>query len=156
MRLHLAPRWMGFLLPQQADGQTPHRSQVGTAVSILLPTRVFAERHVENPMSGKIEPTILIDRTLLMDRVASTAVNRTKTCLILHEIFHLRHWKDLFPTESSQASAAEALPEHEAEAWWFCYTLLGHVIALCAYEKKNNPGSSLKPTWELVGPAMGE
>lgn len=93
---------------------------------------------------------IHLDIKCLVEEVPSPLMSLVKAKLILHEIGHLYHWDELFALTSSHF-ANEATGEQEAQAWWFCYNVLGFAVAECACNKKMKPQESgLPPIWQLI------
>jgi len=106
--------------------------------------------------SGACVPVIIVDRKWLEKNVAVQMLELVKSRTILHEVGHLRHWDYLFEGKDSSVLFPEALPEHEAEAWWFCFALVGLLFAECAYEKKRSPSESeLPPVWRILSTGVG-
>ncbi len=97
-------------------------------------------------------PTIVVDHACLNQHLSYDAAMRAKNHLLLHEIGHLvLHW-DLIhrsPPPGQQRLARAAFPKEEAEAWWFCYALLGYIVAKCAYSNKKDPKNADDQIWRL-------
>lgn len=97
--------------------------------------------------------TITIDANCLYTRLPLDAATRTKNHLILHEIGHLvLHWDSLLGADSvgHRSMARSATPQEEAEAWWFCYAVLGYAIGQRAFQNKTEPTNADDMIWSLV------
>lgn len=94
---------------------------------------------------------VVLDHEFLLNEVSVPLLQIVRTKQILHEIGHLLHYEHLFKSTDRYPLVAEAQPVHEAEAWWFCYSLLGLTVAQCAYEKKKRPQESgMPPIWRVL------
>lgn len=93
--------------------------------------------------------TIIIDYNWLYQNLKHEGALRTKNHLILHEIGHLAlHWDALRIADSPEkVMARSATPQQEAEAWWFVYSLLGYLVARCAYVNKEDGGNADDQLW---------
>jgi len=97
--------------------------------------------------------TISIDTECLYNRLPLDAATRTKNHLILHEIGHLvLHWDSLLGVDAmgNRSMARSATPQEEAEAWWFCYAVLGYAIGQRAYWNKKDPLNADGLVWTLL------
>lgn len=98
---------------------------------------------------NRIRLIIVLDQDCLLREVPVQLLQSVRAKLILHEVGHIFHFDQLFDT--SHGYAKEATPAQEAEAWWFCYAVLGLAVAHSACEKKQDPsGSGLPPIWRLI------
>jgi hypothetical protein len=98
-------------------------------------------------------PTIVIDSARLNSTLSTYDGLRMMSQLALHEIGHLvLHWDELRTPVGSDgnAVAAPAKSLHEAEAWWFCYSIIGLVVAECAYQNKCVVGNADDRMWTFV------
>lgn len=97
-------------------------------------------------------PCVIINLELLNSALSIEGAIRTKHHLLLHEVGHLvLHWNELRTQVSPDGSAVaeKAHPIHEAEAWWFCYSFLGTVVAHVAFENKKNKSFADDQIWKL-------
>ena len=71
----------------QADGQTAHSREVRSAVAVLLPAGVLAERHVENPVLAVLDTPMAANRvgqSLGPRRMAADVQTRFPRLVALH------------------------------------------------------------------------
>jgi hypothetical protein len=97
--------------------------------------------------------SIAIDLSCLQQNLDFNNAFRVRNHLTLHEIGHLTLHPELLPdgVEQSEATYAKsAAPAHEAEAWWFCYSLLGLAVADVAYANKQNPDNADDQIWKMT------
>ncbi len=96
--------------------------------------------------------SVLIDVQCLQDSLSVESAWRTKNHLLLHEIGHLvLHWQQMRPANVGTVTplAKSATPVQEAEAWWFCYSLLGYAVSQCAFTNKQDPKSGDDQIWTM-------
>jgi hypothetical protein len=95
-------------------------------------------------------PTIVIDYATLYGRIAYFRTQQTINRLVLHETGHVvLHWEQLQPNtrNGDLALAKSAVPFQEVEAWWFCLSIFGRVIAEVADENARNPANADDQIW---------
>ena len=95
-------------------------------------------------------PTVVMDYAAIHGRIAVPRASQMINRLVLHETGHLvLHWKQLQPAirVGNLALARSAAPSQEAEAWWFCYSILGRVVAEVAEENASDPANADDQIW---------
>jgi hypothetical protein len=137
------------------DGDAPEVS-----ASIVSYDLADARKHARNrPASWLVMsydarhnpcPTVVIDYETLHGKLAWFRALPTITRLVLHETGHLvLHWEQLQPIirNGDLALAKSAAPIQEAEAWWFCISILGRVTAEVAEENARMPENADDQIW---------
>jgi len=93
-------------------------------------------------------PIVYIDRLHLQKELPIQEAVRKQNHLLLHEIGHLVLHKAKLKNDASDF-ARPAYPTMEAEAWWFCYSILGICISECAFQNKAGVPTSDDLVWKI-------
>ncbi|MEM9943190.1 MAG: hypothetical protein AAF939_16625 [Planctomycetota bacterium] len=95
-------------------------------------------------------PTILIDKECLDQHLSFLDSIRARNHLTLHEIGHLvLHKNELRGSGDLPKFANRAFPQHESEAWWFCYSLLGLCVSECANQNSKDSDNPDDQIWKI-------
>jgi len=110
-----------------------------------------------NTRSGKNYPLITIDRESILRQVQQEfhglrGIHRLYTMLILHETGHLvLHWKylnaNVLHHTNDGRQAFDAKAEHEAEAWWFCFSVVAQASGAIASIARRGDPENHDPLW---------
>lgn len=110
-------------------------------------------------------PILVIDSDYLKDQIpvleAPLVVHRVYTRLLLHEVGHLvLHWDQMIQELTSKDAPASlgglearwpvSSPKQEAEAWLFCYAVLGAGIGRYAFLAREGPVDDNDPAWRIL------
>jgi len=100
---------------------------------------------------GTESPTVYLDSASLDENLSMLDAVRARNHLVLHEIGHLVLHKATLKNSGDAPPGAQfskpAFPEMEAEAWWFCYSLLGLCVSQIAYENTENSTGTDDKIW---------